>query len=391
MAKAQAMKSKSSVGGWFRRFSGSKPQPARPAVQSTTMTNLTAHGASATKPAGKAPKKPEKAGTALTGFRLPFIGSKPVTSQMQILGLTALVLLAATAALVFYDTTLRTRNATYVTIASQMQFHTQRLAKAATVAARGQPLAFDQVQDSRDEFANYLAVLQNGGFAFGVTLPSAGSNDEIRSRLQELSQRWPDSANSATAILAARKDLISLARNIAQTRAGAEERPPLPRALPGPMTQWGPPPPRVLRANRLTFLAERLGRGSAEILGSETIDPEVPFLIGKDTNDLREMIRALESGSESMGVAAVRDGDTRAKLAELKKTFAEFEANVGPILRELQKLVTARQAGATLVSGSEQLQAAVGKLQDAMQDQKPVATLVGAFVLAALLLVVLVF
>src|SRR4051812_18055218 len=391
MAKAQAMKSKSSVGGWFRRFSGSKPQPARPAVQSTTMTNLAPHGASATKPAGKAPKRPEKAGTALTGFRLPFIGSKPVTSQMQILGTAALLLLLATAALVFWDTTLRTRNATFVTIASQMQFHTQRLAKAANVAARGQPLAFDQVQDSRDEFASYLAVLQNGGFAFGVTVPSAGSNDEIQSRLGELAQRWPENTNSATAILNARKDLVSLARNIAQIRVGSEEMATLSQELTGLMTQSGSPPAQVLRANRLTFLGERLGRGSAEILGAETIDPEVPFLIGKDTNDLREMIKALESGSESLGVAAVRDADTRAKLAELKKQFGDFESNVGPILRELQKLVTARQSGAALVSGSEQLQAAVGKLQDAMQDQKPVMTLVAAVVLAAMLLVVLVF
>jgi len=155
------------------------------------------------------------------------------------------------------------------------------------------------------------------------------------------------------------------------------------------MTQSGSPPAQVLRANRLTFLAERLGRGSAEILGSEVIDPEVPFLIGKDTNDLREIIRALESGGESLGIVALRDGETRAKLAELKKQFVEFEKNVGPILRELQKLVTARQSGAKLVSGSEQLQAAVGRLQEALQDQKPVASLVAIAVLGGLLVLVL--
>src|SRR5947209_1713818 len=210
MAKAQAaVKSKSSVGGWFRRFSGGKPKAARPSggVQSTTMTNLTSQAGPATRPGTRpaAAKKPEKAGMALAGFRMPLIGAKPITTQMQILGTAALLLLVATAALVFWDTTLRTRNATYVTIASQMQFHTQRLAKAANVAARGQPLAFDQVQDSRDEFASYLAVLQNGGFAFGVNLPSAVSNDEIQSRLGELAQRWPENANSATAILNAKK------------------------------------------------------------------------------------------------------------------------------------------------------------------------------------------
>src|SRR4051812_37980491 len=143
MAKAQAIKSKSSVGGWFKRFSGSKPKAARPAasVQSTTMTNLknlADAGGTATKPGSTGKhavqaKKPEKAaGTAFTGFRMPLIGSKPVTTQMQVLGTAAVLLLGATAALVFWDTTLRTRNSTFVTIASQMQFHTQRLAKAAT-------------------------------------------------------------------------------------------------------------------------------------------------------------------------------------------------------------------------------------------------------------------
>src|SRR6185369_17458585 len=108
-------------------------------------------------------------------------------------------------------------------------------------------------------------------------------------------------------------------------------------------------------------------------------------LIGKDTNDLRELIRGLENGSESLGLAAVRDAETRAKLAELKKQFGAFEQNVSPILRELQKLVSARQAGARLVTTSEQLQAGVVRLQAALQAEKPVATLIAVIVLGALL------
>ena len=80
MAKAQAVKPKSSVGGFFKRFSGGgKSQPARPAaaVQSTTMTNLQAASGPATKPgkrAAAAPKKAERQGMAMTSFRLPFLG-----------------------------------------------------------------------------------------------------------------------------------------------------------------------------------------------------------------------------------------------------------------------------------------------------------------------------
>src|SRR5207253_6934314 len=73
----------------------------------------------------------------------------------------------------------------------------------------------------------------------------------------------------------------------------------------------------------------------------------------------------------------------------LKKQFAQFEQNVGPILRELQKLVSARQAGAQLVSASEALQASVAKLQEGIQEEHPVGTLIAVVVLATLLVVAL--
>ena len=120
---------------------------------------------------------------------------------MNILGTLALGLVALTALMVFVDAMARSQSAAYVTVAAQMQYHTQRLAKASSLAARGRADAFAQVQDSRDEFASYLKILQEGGFAFGVDVPSAATTDELKSRLEELGQRWPDSSKAASAIL----------------------------------------------------------------------------------------------------------------------------------------------------------------------------------------------
>jgi twitching motility protein PilJ len=381
MAKAQSARPRAGLGEWFRSLTAPKSAPVRAPAASRPAAGGTA---------APSPQAPGSAAAGLARFRLPFIGSRPITTQMQVLGVLAIMLLAFTALMVFVDVKTRSENATYITITSQMQFHTQRLAKAAGQAARGQQTAFPQVQDSRDEFANYLNVLQNGGFAFGLTVPGAATTDELKSRLEELAQRWPESSKAATAILAAQKDLVALTQNIAQVRVGAEEMATLSQELTGLMAQSGSAPAQVLRANRMTFLSERLGRGSAEILGAEIIDPEVPFLMGKDSNELREIVRGLESGHDALGLAALRDGEARAKLAQLKGQFAEFEKNVGPILRELQKLVSARQAGAQLVAASEQLQAAVGRLQEALQAEKPFATLVAVVVFAALFFVVLV-
>ncbi|MBL0142219.1 MAG: type IV pili methyl-accepting chemotaxis transducer N-terminal domain-containing protein [Betaproteobacteria bacterium] len=393
MAKAPPAKPKTSFADWFKKLAAPKPKAgARPASSaSSTMTNLPAGGGPTSTQGASDPKKAASLAkrVSLEDFRLPLIGHLQVTSQMNILGTTALVLVVLTALMAFLDAQVRSQNATYVTVTSQMQFHTQRLAKAASLAARGQPSAFPQVQDSRDEFANFLDVLQKGGFAFGVEVPPAGSSDELKSRLQELNQRWPESSGAASAILAARNDLVQLAQNIAQIRVGSEEMAATSQELISLMTQSGSAPGQVLRANRLTVLAERLGRGSAEILGAETIDPEVPFLIGKDTNDLRDLIKALESGSEGLAILPVRDAEARGKLGDLKKQFDAFEKSVGPILRELQKLVSARQAGAQLVAGSEQLQSAVARLQEALQAEKSATVVITIFILVVLLVVLL--
>ena len=320
-------------------------------------------------------------------FKLPFIGDRPVEQQVPILFIVAGFFLALTIGAIVLDAINRSNLSTYTNITSQLQFHTQRLAKSAGLAARGDPISFPQLQDSRDEFQRYLDVLNNGGEAFTTTVPSAKISEELNSRLEELTKRFVDGSASATAILSAKTDLVDLSRNIAQVRAGAEELAALSQDLTGLMQQSGAPPAQVLKVNRLTFLAERLGRGSAEILGAEVIDPEVPFLMGKDTNDFRELIKALESGSDALGITALRDGDAKSKVGKLREQFTGFEQNIGPILGNVQKLVSARQSGRALQQGSEQLLSNVEQLQNAFAVEKKNLPLILASVFGLIALI----
>src|SRR3954451_12719847 len=113
MAKAQTMKTKPSMFDWFKP----KQKPAaRPASGSATMTNLKA-GGGATQGAKPAPERRAAAapagGYSLSGFRVPFIGSKPFITQMKVLSSVAVLLMVAIALVVFQDTRGRTRNATF--------------------------------------------------------------------------------------------------------------------------------------------------------------------------------------------------------------------------------------------------------------------------------------
>jgi twitching motility protein PilJ len=292
-------------------------------------------------------------------------------------------------AAIVYDGIQRNNSAGYSVITSQLQFHTQRLAKSGGLASRGDPVSFPQLQDSRDEFQRYLAALNDGGQAASGTVPSARVTDALRSRLDELNKRFQDSSAAATSILSAKADLTDLSRNIGQVRAGAEELAALSQELTNGLQQSGIPPAQILKANRLTFLAERLGRGSAEILGADAINPDIPFQMGKDTNDFRDLLKAFESGSEALGITALRDGENKTRVSKLREQFASFDQSISPILKNVQKLVSARQSGRSLQQGSEQLLANVESLQNEFAFERSNWPLLAALLFGLLTLICL--
>ncbi len=382
----------------------------KPAATGGGTTNIRAAGAAAAVASGEVSKPAATSGFGATGehtrkiradvaaakvakpaaapgaFRIPLIGDKTIVQQLQILAAIAGAFLIGSIVAVFLDRQSSSYLSTYTNVTSQLQFHTQRLAKSAGLAARGDVNAFPQLQDSRDEFQRYLDVLNVGGFAFNTKVPPAKISEEITSRIEELTKRFADASKSATAILAAKNDLTDLTRNVAQVRASADDLAALSQDLTGLMQQSGAPPAQVLKVNRLTFLAERLVRGSVEILGAEIIDQEVPFLMSKDTTDFRELIKALESGSDALGIAAVRETDSKAKLAKVREQFTQFETNVSPILRNVQKLVSARQSGRALQQGSEALLSNVEQLQNAFSVETNNTSLILAIVFGVIAL-----
>ncbi|MFM7461767.1 MAG: type IV pili methyl-accepting chemotaxis transducer N-terminal domain-containing protein, partial [Burkholderiales bacterium] len=335
-----------------------------------------------------AANKVEKPKLERLTFVLPLLSRFPIQTQFQVLGTLAGLFFALMLGSIAVDTIQRGNISTYTNIASQLQFHTQRLAKSGGLAARGDQASFVPLQDSRDEFQRYLEVLNSGGFAFSNNVPSARSSEELISRLTELTKRYQDASNAATSILAAQKDLTNLGRNVAQVRAVAEELAELSQQLTSTLQQSGVNPAQVLKVNRLTYLAERLARGATEILGAELIDPEVPFLMGKSTNDFRDLVKALEGGSESIGVAAAT-GENRARVAKLREVFTTFEENLKPILENVQKLASARQAGRALQQGSEQLLSSVEQLQVGFAAESHTLPLIVAAASGLLMLVFL--
>src|ERR1700690_2884715 len=154
------------------------------------------------------------AGAAPGGPRrgLPLVGHLPVARQLQLLTGLLVVLLLADAAIVVVDARQATFNALYVPSVGKIRMLSQRLAKAAQQASQGNPVAFKQLRESRDEFAGLVTLLSSGGAAGGVELPPTPAR--VRPALDALVIEWKKSERNAGLVISEEPNLVALGKAV---------------------------------------------------------------------------------------------------------------------------------------------------------------------------------
>ncbi len=299
--------------------------------------------------------------------RMIGVGAVRVGRQYTVLGALFAVLFVAAAFMVFKDNREATFGTIYVSTSAQMRMLSQRIAKAAQTGLIGSPEAFKQLQQSRDEFIAALKLLAQGGQAGDVFLPP--TSDTVKPQLDALTKEWEKTDRSTQLVLAQSKNLIGLANAVRLINNNNPVLLDLAEQIQALKLQSQAPAREVSLSGQLVMLTQRLARNANAMLGADVIDPEVAFLMGKDTTTFRELLQGLTKGSDVLRVAAAKDPEQQAKLAELEKAYQEFQGAVASILGNLQALVNAKQAGRRVVDDSEQLLAASQKLADAYEQE----------------------
>ena len=299
--------------------------------------------------------------------RLMGLGGIRVGQQYVILGVLFAVLFVAAAVVVFKDNREATYGTIYVSTSAQMRMLTQRIAKAAQTGLIGSPEAFKQLQQSREEFIVALKLLTQGGQVGDDSLPP--TSETVRPKLDALTKEWDKTDRSVQLVLAQSKNLIGLATAVRQINANNPLLLDLAEQIQALKLQSQAPAREVSLSGQLVMLTQRLARNANAMLGADVIDPEVAFLMGKDTTTFRELLQGLTKGSDVLRVAAAKDPEQLAKLGELDKAYQEFQGAVASILGNLQALVNAKQAGRRVVDDSEPLLDASKKLADSYEEE----------------------
>ena len=327
---------------------------------------------------------------AAAGSGLPLIGRLPIGRQLQILIGALAVLLAIIAAIVVVDARQGTYSTIYIASVGKLQTLSQRLAKAAQQASQGNAAAFKQLRGSRDEFAALVKLLAFGGESGGVSLPPTSQN--VQPLLNALDREWGKTERNAGLVIDEEKNLVALGGAVRAINANNPALQELTDEIAALSVQSGGSARQNAIAGQLMMLTQRMAKNANTMLAENVVDPEVAFLLGKDTNTFRDTLQGLLQGSEAQRIARVADAEMRGKLGELQTAFSEYQKAVSAILGNQARLVGAKRATFEIFNDSEALLQAAERLSGGYEEElggRRVTFVVLALVAALALLVLL--
>ena len=312
-----------------------------------------------------------------------FIGQYSVAKQLQILGVILLVVMVTVAAMVYRDNRDSTYAGTYIATAGEMRMLSQRLSKSASLLLQGDKEAFGQLVSSYTRFSENLKRLSDGGELSGVVVPA--SPEGVRKQIQELEKIWTKTDKDAAQLVQMGYYLIALKDHASTIASQDVHLLDLSEQIAQQKLLTGASPRDIAAANQLAMLTQRISKNASALLSGESIDPEVPFKLGKDSNSFLALMKALIEGNETLRIAASTDGETRSLLLALENSYQDTHYAINSILSSMSSLSAAKQAGAS-VSHSESLLDATSSLADAYQRNVADRTVYG-IALAVLVLI----
>lgn len=300
------------------------------------------------KPLAAAPADPDD-------LRLPLIGHMSLSRQLRLV-LAAFVGGILLTVLAMWQNAARTDVvSTQGQVAADALMHSQRVAKSAPNALRGEPSAFTELDDSRAEVGRLLTLLARGGQSGGHAVPAA--SNELSGLLGKARAAWSASNAAAATIVGNKRHLVGY--------GGAVKRyEPLATELRTLAERLQDSPREAAAGARLALLSERLSVATHAFMAPGGAHRDAARGIARDSADLGTLLAAL---SEGAGAAA--DPGLRARLDDARSAFQAWQGGLAPLSTNQHSFAAARSAEAVIARDSEGLRSSLARLQSEYRYQ----------------------
>jgi twitching motility protein PilJ len=358
------------------------PAGANPAQPAAADSSIISESAPTEVPAGFGDTAfPAGQGASQVRSRLPLIGHRTLAEQQRMLAGLVVVGLLLLGMMIAVTITAANRSATQIGASGQALMQSQRLAKSVTQAWVGNAQAFPEVRESVDVLAKTVRGLKSGSETVVAAPVSVQPAIDATIPLVDSAEK------NANIVIAQQKVLTQVGQALRTINRQSSDLLETAETIQSLKLQQNASAAELSAIGQVVMLTQRIGKSANEFLTTEGVSPEAVFLLGKDLNSFREIAQGLLDGNPELRIAGTRDAQTRERLTALSAQYEQTKVQAGAILSNLQGLVSAREAQASIVGDSEQLRKGLEDVQQRLGDEAGIGGLqVLAFALAALLI-----
>ena len=298
-------------------------------------------------------------------LRLPILGNKTVAQHQRVLlillGISVLVLaVVAYRALNNAGTIARE-----IAVTGESLMQSQRLAKSVSQALVGSAPAFADVKESASVLAKNARGLKSGD----DSLRLAAVGDELQPNIDKVMPLVERAEKNAASVMGQQAILTQVGAALRTINRQSSDLLEIAETVSSLKLQQNAAPSEISASGQLVMLTQRIGKSANEFLTLEGVSPEAVFLLGKDLNSFKEIAQGLQEGRPELRLAGSKDPQTRERLDALMALYEQTRVQAGAILGNLQGLVSAREAQASIIADSEPLRRNLEELQSKLSSQ----------------------
>ena len=307
---------------------------------------------------------------------LPLLGRRPMGQHQRVLVVLMAFSVIVLGSVTFIALNQADRVAQQVAATGQSLMQSQRLAKSVSQALVGSAQAFPDVRESSDVLAKAVRGLKAGD----DTLRLEPVSTELMPDVDSVTPLVERAEKNASTVMAQQAILTQVGNALRTINRQSSDLLEIAETVSSLKLQQNAAPAEISAAGQLVMLTQRIGKSANEFLTMEGVSPEAVFLLGKDLNSFKEIAQGLQEGSPELRLTGSKDPQTRERLVALMALYEQTRVQAGAILGNLQGLVSAREAQASIISDSEPLRRGLGDIQGKLSSQ----TGLGAGALATL-------
>ncbi|WP_096671282.1 methyl-accepting chemotaxis protein [Polaromonas sp. AET17H-212] len=296
---------------------------------------------------------------------LPVLGRRPMGEHQRILVILLAFAVVVLGSVTFVALNQADRVAQQVAATGQSLMQSQRLAKSVSQALVGSAQAFPDVRESSDVLAKTVRGLRSGDESLRLEPVAAPLQPDVDT-VTPLMER---AEKNASTVMAQQKILTQVGNALRTINRQSSDLLEIAETVSSLKLQQNAAPAEISAAGQLVMLTQRIGKSANEFLTMEGVSPEAVFLLGKDLNSFKEIAQGLQEGSPELRLAGSKDPQTRERLEALMALYEQTRVQAGAILGNLQGLVSAREAQASIIADSEPLRRGLEDIQGKLSSQ----------------------